>query len=215
MQTPRQIQNQPPGNKKRKFILYFSIVVTTIALVVGIKVALAGGDFSQYPDAPPTAGQLSLEQRLKMSDEELGATCQVPDATDLALVASAENENSTYQIWRMKIDGAEIERTTSLFGTACGLVNDSRYMAAPYENVPEDIARELAVASLRYNIELLGGIEKYQASLLGSLEESQQEVDIISRFSSLDVEAWKVVGIEVPTDMYEVIEFVESEPYEN
>jgi hypothetical protein len=215
MRIPRQIQNRPPGNRKKKFIVYLIVMISTIALVIGIKVALVGAEFSRYPDAPPTAKQQLLEVRQGMSDEELGATCQVPGITDLVLTASAEDQHSTYQVWRMKIDGVEMERTTTLFGTACGLANDSRYMVAPYENVPEAVAKELAVDSLRYNIELLGGIEAYQAYILSSLEEDQQEADVISRFSSIAVEAWKVVGIEVPADMYEVIEFVESEPYEN
>jgi hypothetical protein len=210
-QRPLQ-QHQPRLNKKRKFAIYLGVMVTTIALVIGVKVAVAGGDFSRYPDRPPTADQQELEQRQAMTPEQLGATCHGDKATDLSLVASAETEHSTYQVWRMQIDGKTIERTTSLFGTVCGLVNDSRYRESSYEDVPQEVAAELAVSSLRYNIEQVGGLEAYNTSLLNALEESSQSADI-SRFSSLDVDAWGVVGIEVPADMYEVIEYVAPVPY--
>jgi hypothetical protein len=91
-------------------------------------------------------------------------------------------------------------------------VNDSRYRESSYEDVPQEVAAELAVSSLRYNIEQVGGLEAYNTSLLNALEESSQSADI-SRFSSLDVDAWGVVGIEVPADMYEVIEYVAPVPY--
>jgi hypothetical protein len=208
MQTQHQTPKQP---RRNKFILFIAIALSTMALAIGVKVAMA--DFSRYPDAPPTAEQQTLEQRQQMSPEDLGATCQVEGATDLKLVASTETESSTYQVWRMKIDGSEVQRTTSLFGTVCGLVNDSRYMRAPYEDVPEVVARNLAVETLKYNIDLLGGLEAYQANLLATLEEAQSEPDVISKFSEIDVAAWNIVGLKIPTELYEVIEYSPAEPF--
>jgi hypothetical protein len=214
---PQNPKHQPPqrSSKKKKLTLYFSLVIATIALVIGVNVAIAGDEFSTYPDAPPTAEERSTKERETMSVEELGMTCQVPNATDLVLVTSAESETSLYQVWRMMIDGQEIERTTTLFGTVCGLSNDSRFMSTPYENVPENIARELAVGSLRYNIQLLGGVEEYERSLMNRLQDEELSSEGIPQFSSIDVAAWEVLGLEIPSDLYEVIEFKETEPYAN
>jgi hypothetical protein len=209
MQTSHQTPKQP---RKNKFILFIAIALSTMALAIGVKVAMA--DFSRYPDAPPTAEQQTLEQRQQMTEEELGATCQVEGATGLSLVSSTNNESSAYQVWRMTIDGVEIQRTTSLFGTVCGLVNDSRYMQTPYEDVPEDVVRNLSIGILEYNIKLLGGLEAYQAGLIETLKEAQSEPDVVSKFSEIDVEAWNVLGVQIPAELYEVIEYVPAEPFD-
>ena len=113
----------------------------------------------------------------------------------------------------MSVDDHLVARTTTLFGTACGLANDSRYMQVAYENVPKEIARELAVQELHYNIAAAGGLESYRAELIEHLQPDGLSGSARPRFSSIDVQAWQEVGLNVPADLYEVIEYQETQPY--
>ncbi len=201
---------------KKKLRQYLATVTVTVALVITIGAfskAFSNLDPS-YPTAPVSAELKSLAERSNMSSEELGATCQPEGATNLVLVAEATKEHTTFQVWHMNINGQLVERTTSLFGTACGLANDSRYFRFPYEYVPRAVAEKLASQSLKYNIDSAGGLEAYRADLIEHLQPDGLSGDTLPRFSEIDVEAWEKAGLAVPSNLYEVIEYQETKPYE-
>lgn len=199
----------------RKIRRYAAIGTVTAVLIVVVSAAskaFSNLEFS-YPAAPVSAETQLVADRSNLSSEELGVTCQPEGATDLELVAEAAGEHEVFQVWQMNIDGQLVERTTTLFGTACGLANDSRYIQVPYENVPEEIAETIAVQSLQHDIEERGGLEAYRADLIEGLQPDGMSAGRLPRFSSIDVKAWAEVGLTVPANLYETIEFEESEPY--
>ncbi|MGB7084341.1 MAG: hypothetical protein WBD47_02215 [Phormidesmis sp.] len=199
----------------KKIRSYLALGVISVALVV--IVSAASKAFSQlefsYPAAPGLAEVQLVAVRAQMNSEEIGKTCQPEGAADLTLIAEETGEHDVFQVWRMTIDGQLVERTTTLFGTACGLANDSRYIRFPYEYVPREVAENLSIQVLRYNVDTAGGLEAYRTRLIENLQPDGMSGGILPRFSSIDVQAWEEVGLTVPSDLYEVIEYQESEPY--
>lgn len=195
-----------------------SLAITAITAALVVSIGAFSKAFSNldpsYPLAPVPADVQSLASRSEMSAKELGATCQPEGATDLTLIAEADGSHETFQVWRMNIEGQLVERTTTLFGTVCGLANDSRYFRFPYESVPREVAEKLAIQMLKYNIDSAGGLEVYRTDLMEHLQPDGLSGDTLPRFSSIDVEAWKQIGLSVPAELYEVIEYQETEPYE-
>lgn len=200
----------------KKIRSYLALGAITIALIVGAGAAskaIGSLRVANYPNAPVSVEAQLVADRSRMSAEELGATCQPEGATNLKLIAEAAGERQTFQVWRMNVEGQLVERTTTLFGTACGLANDSRYFQFPYEYVPREIAGQLSLQVLKYNIDSVGGLEAYQTGLIESLQETEQEGGSFSQFSSIDVQSWKKVGLNIPSNLYEVIEYQETKPY--
>lgn len=195
--------------KVRSYLALAAISVVLVVVVSAASQAFSKLEFS-YPATP--LSQL-IESRAQMSSEELGTSCQPEGATNRVLIAEATSEHSIYQTWRMTIDDRLVARTTTLFGTVCGLANDSRYMQVAYENVPEDIAKALALQELNYNIAAAGGLEAYRAQLIEHLQPDGLSGDTLPQVSSIDVQAWQAVGLSVPAELFEVIEYQETKPY--
>lgn len=194
-----------------------SLAISAITAALIVSVGTFSKAFSNlapsYPVAPISADMQLLANRSEMSAEALGETCQPEDATDLMLIAEAESPHETFQVWHMTIEGQLVARTTSLFGTVCGLANDSRYFRFPYEYVPRAVAEKLASQSLQYNIDSAGGLDAYRADLIEHLQPDGLSGDTLPRFSEIDVEAWEKVGLAVPSNLYEVIGYQETKPY--
>ena len=198
----------------RQIKRYLALGAATVALVISVSAASRAFNLTpNYPASPISAETQLVADRAQMSSEELGATCQPEGSTDLVLVAEASNEHSLHQVWRMSIDGQLVERTTTLFGTACGLANDSRYIRFPYEYVPREVAEKLSLQVLQYNIDNAGGLEAYRTSLIEGLQPDGMSGGRLPRFSSIDVQSWEKVGLNVPSNLYEVIEYQETKPY--
>lgn len=191
-----------------------SLAVSAVTVALVIFISCADKAFSKldarYPDAP--ISQL-VADRAQMSSEELGRTCQPEGTSNFRLIAETTGEHEIFQVWRMNIEGQLVERTTTLFGTACGLANDSRYIRFPYEYVPREVAEKLSLQILKYDIDAAGGLEAYRARLIENLQPDGMSADSLSYFSSIDVQTWEKVGLTVPAELYEVIEYQETEPY--
>ena len=195
---------------------YIVLGLTTLSLIVviGIFNEAMSQLSDDYRNEPSSKDVELVADHPGPSSAELGKICQPEDATNLVLIAEATGSHEVFQIWRMNIMGNLVERTTTLFGTACGLANDSRYMQAFYEYVPRDVAEELAFQTLIHRIDDVGGLDAYRSSLMERLQPDGLSDGHLPRFSSIDVEAWKKVGLDIPTELYDIDEYQETEPYE-
>ncbi|EDX82686.1 hypothetical protein S7335_988 [Synechococcus sp. PCC 7335] len=189
------------------------LVTFSLVVVIGAFNKVLSSLEANYPTALVSGNATLVSDRSQMSSAELGAMCQPEDASNLVLIAESTVEYKTYQVWRMDIDGRVVERTTTLIGTGCGLANDSRYSEVPYEYVPREVAEELSLETIRYNIDYVGGLEAYRNGLLEAVQPDGLSGGQLSQFSSIDVETWKKLGIDIPSELYEVIEYQETQPY--
>lgn len=194
---------------------FFAVSAISLSLVISITAVKALGEreFSTYPVSPQAEAQL-VSSTVEGSE---GSHCLPESATNAILLASAVGDSQIYQVWQMRINGVPVTQVTTLFGQACGKINDSRTFIDPqsqslFDGMDEDTALELAIQYYEKKVAQVGGPEAYWSGLSVFLEEERLETGVRQIFTTVEVEALQAVGVQLSGDGYEIREHRGYEP---
>lgn len=196
--------------KYKRFLIMLSLACLSVVLVNRVDYAIGLNDNTGSQTKYRSEEVVAVVD--KQNEQNPHEICKPHGSRTAEVIARAVDTSGDEHVFWLYTRGNKTGNTdaranfffkvTTLLGPICGVSYDPFIDTAITDRIELDTARSLSLQSYQHSIDEAGGMENFKLDFKNNLEEQNLDPFERPKFTSVDVWAWKQIGLNVPSDQY-------------